>query len=372
MNEKNSYIPLSVPDIRGNPISKISKAIKENWISSASPGVEEFENKIAKICNSNHALATITGSAALHLALVSLGLGKNSKVVVPDLTFAATINSVILSGALPILVDVNDYSWTLDVELFKKSIKLFKPDAVIVVHTLGHPAEMDEIKELCISNKILLIEDAAGSMGSTYKGEFVGSLGDAGIFSFNGNKIFTTGSGGAVILNNDQFADAARLLYKQARYNNSYSYKRVGYNYRMSNLNASLGLSQINFLHSFIAKKRKIAFTYDNAFKNIVNLKPMPRLEWSESNCWLYTLQTKNKIHSISLIEYLKEKGIDAKLFWNALSSELPYSRYDKVLTGNSINLTGKLVSLPCSTSLTFKDQLRVFNAVNQWNFDNI
>ena len=193
------FIPLAIPDLRGKPISMVSKAIKDNWISSAGPAVDEFEKLIAKEVNSKFALATITGSAALHLALKVFGLGKGDRVLVPDFTFAATINSVIVSGAEPILVDVDRETWTLDIESTKKAVLKFKPKAIIVVHTLGHPAHMDELKKITSENNILLIEDAAGALGAKYKDRAVGSLSDAGIFSFNGNKVFSTGAGGALI-----------------------------------------------------------------------------------------------------------------------------------------------------------------------------
>ena len=229
-----NYIPLSIPDIRGNASEVVGNVIKDNWVSSAAPGVDVFEKQIAKLALSKFALATINGSAALHLALVTLGIGKGSKVIVPDLTFAATVNAVILAGATPIFVDVNNYSWTLDINLTKEAIRLHKPDAIVVVHTLGHPAEMDELKNICSINKMLLIEDAAGAIGSRYKGKPLGSLGDAGVYSFNGNKILTTGGGGALLLQSKKYEKKAKILYKQARVANEYSYNYIGFKKRQS------------------------------------------------------------------------------------------------------------------------------------------
>ena len=367
MVEEN-LIPLCVPDIRGNGLGMVSNAINDNWVSSAAPGVDVFENEIARTVSSKFALATINGSAALHLALVTLGIGKGSKVLVPDFTFVATINAVIMSGAIPILVDVNNYSWTLDLNLTEKAIKLHKPDAVIVVHTLGHSAEMDELKNMCATKHIFLIEDAAASIGSNYKGKSLGTIGDAGIYSFNGNKTLTTGGGGALLLQSKKYAKKAKLLYKQARDSNEYTYSKVGFNYRMPNLNAALGISQLNHLTNFINAKRNIAAIYDNAIKSLKNIRPMPRLEWGDSSCWLYSIKTLNKQTSLSLIDFLKTKNIEAKLFWNALSIQTPYKEFLNVLQGNSVELSGSIVSIPSSTSLKKLEQQRVIQALTEWD----
>jgi len=363
-----NYIPLSIPDIRGNASEVVGNVIKDNWVSSAAPGVDVFEKQIAKLASSKFALATINGSAALHLALVTLGIGKGSKVIVPDLTFAATVNAVILAGATPIFVDVNNYSWTLDINLTKEAIRLHKPDAIVVVHTLGHPAEMDELKNICSINKMLLIEDAAGAIGSRYKGKPLGSLGDAGVYSFNGNKILTTGGGGALLLQSKKYEKKAKILYKQARVANEYSYNYIGFNYRMPNINAALGLSQLEYLPDLIKSKQHIANIYDDSLKGLKNIISMPRLDWGESSCWLYSLKTANKKSSLSLIKFLKNRNIESKLFWNALSVQRPYKSFYNVLQGNSIKFSGTIVSIPCSSSLKKKDQLTVIEALIEWN----
>ena len=363
-----NYIPLSIPDIRGNASEVVGNVIKDNWVSSAAPGVDVFEKQIAKLASSKFALATINGSAALHLALVTLGIGKGSKVIVPDLTFAATVNAVILAGATPIFVDVNNYSWTLDINLTKEAIRLHKPDAIVVVHTLGHPAEMDELKNICSINKMLLIEDAAGAIGSRYKGKPLGSLGDAGVYSFNGNKILTTGGGGALLLQSKKYEKKAKILYKQARVANEYSYNYIGFNYRMPNINAALGLSQLEYLPDLIKSKQHIANIYDDSLKGLKNIISMPRLDWGESSCWLYSLKTANKKSSLSLIKFLKNRKIESKLFWNALSVQRPYKSFYNVLQGNSIKFSGTIVSIPCSSSLKKKDQLTVIEALIEWN----
>ena len=336
MNKKNNInnqlISLAVPDMRGDIVTPLSKIIKENWVSTAGKEIDQLELKLSKVAQSKYALATITGSSALHLALKPLGIGKGSKVIVPDLTFAATINSVILSGATPIIVDINNYNWTIDIDLTEKAIKLHKPDAIIAVHTLGNPAEIDELKELCEKYGLLFIEDAAGAIGATYKNKSVGALGDAGVYSFNGNKIITTGAGGALLINSKKLYLKAKLLYSQARVGIEYNYDDIGYNYRMPNINAVLGLSQINYLADLLKDKRKIASLYDKAFANRKDIFLMPRLKNSNSSCWLYSIQTSSRNDSLSLINYLNKKNIQSRLFWSSLANQAPYKKYDNYL----------------------------------------
>ena len=367
MQSKNTFIPLAIPDLRGDISGPILKVIKENWLSTAGKEINELESQIANISNSKYALATITGSSALHLALKTLGIGKKHKVLIPDLTFAATINAVILSGATPIIVDVNDHNWTIDLKLTEQAMNLHKPDALIVVHTLGNPAEISQLKDLCKKYEVLFIEDAAGAIGATYKNKPVGSFGNAGIYSFNGNKIITTGAGGALLLNSNKLYLKAKLLYSQARVGKEYNYEDVGYNYRMPNINAVLGLSQINYLSDFIKDKRKIASIYDEAFFKRKDIIPMPRLKEGKSSCWLYSIRTASKKDSLSLINYLYENNIESRLFWNALSAQRPYKSYDKYLNGISYKLTGTIVSIPCSTSLNINNQERVIDLIMKW-----
>jgi len=362
------FIPLSIPDLRGNIKRNLIKAIQENWVSSAAPGVKKLEIEIAKIASAKYAIATITGSAALHLALKTLNLGLGNKVIVPDFTFAATINAVELTGASPIIVDVNKEDWTLDCSLLNRVILKEKPDAIIVVHTLGHPANMKAILALRRKYKIKIIEDAAGAMGAEYENKKIGCLGDAGTFSFNGNKVLTTGSGGALLLNSKKLYNRASLLAKQGKAGLEYKYKLSGFNYRMSNLNAALGYPQIKLFKQLLNKKIAIAKFYDKAFKSNTHFTPMPRNKKVRSSCWLYSLKMHNKKDAKSLIKHLKEKKIEARLFWENLSSQKPYKSYLLISKKVSNSLSEKIVSLPCSTSLTKKDQETVIKETLNWS----
>lgn len=361
------FIPLSIPDLRGNIKYHLTKAVKENWVSSAAPGIKKFEHEIAKIASSKYAIATITGSAALHLALKTLGLGKSDKIIVPDFTFAASINAVELAGSIPLIVDINYQDWTLDTSILEQVILKEKPKAVIVVHTLGHPADMKKILKLKKKYNIKVIEDAAGAMGAEFENKKVGCLGDAGIFSFNGNKIITTGSGGALLLNSKRLYNLAMLLAKQGKPKTNYIYKHSGFNYKMSNINASLGYPQIKLFNQFLKKKIEIANLYDKAFKSNRRFLPMPRNSNVKSSCWLYSLKMQTKKDANSLIKFLYKKNIEARLFWENLSSQKPYKDYFFKGNNVSLELSKKIVSLPCSTSLTIKDQKIVIKEVLNW-----
>ena len=361
------FIPLSVPDLRGNIKDHLFKAIEENWISSAAPGVKAFEKEIAKIACSKFAIATITGSAALHLALKTMKIGVGDKVVVPDYTFAASINAVELVGATPIIVDVSKEDWTLDTKLLEKVILKEKPTAVIVVHTLGHPAKMNDLLKFKKKYKLKIIEDAAGAMGAEFKNKKVGCIGDAGIFSFNGNKVLTTGSGGALLLNSKKLFIRANCLAKQGKEGAEYKYKYSGFNYKMSNLNASIGYPQIKLFKSLLKKKIDIAIMYDKAFKLISKFSPMPRSASTKSSCWLYSIKMSSRRDAKSLIKYLKHKNIESRLFWENLSSQKPYKSYTTISNKVSSNLSGRVVTLPCSTSLTEKDQKTVIMETLNW-----
>ena len=361
------FIPLSVPDLRGNIKEHLLKAIEENWISSAAPGVKNFEKEIAKIAYSKFAIATITGSAALHLALKTLKIGVGNKVVVPDFTFAASINAVELVGATPIIVDVSKEDWTLDTKLLEKVILKDKPDAVIVVHTLGHPAKMNDLLKFKKKYKLKIIEDAAGAMGAEFENKKVGCIGDAGIFSFNGNKVLTTGSGGALLLNSKTLYNRASLLAKQGKEGIEYKYKYSGFNYKMSNINASIGYPQIKLFKDLLKKKIAIAITYDTAFQLISKFTPMPRSVKVKSSCWLYSLKMSSRGDAKSLIKFLKDKNIESRLFWESLSSQKPYKNYITVSNKVSNYLSGRIVSLPCSTSLTDDDQKTVIKETLNW-----
>lgn len=361
-------IPLSVPDLRGREKQLLVRCIDDNWVSSAGPEVTDFEAACRELTGRSHAVAVVNGTAALHLALLAAGVERGDVVAVPDWTFAATANAVCHAGATPLFIDVADEDWALDPVLLDEALAsepLVK--AVIAVDPLGHAADFDAIAEICRRRGVALVEDAAGAIGGTYKGAPCGSFGDVSTFSFNGNKTVTAGGGGMVLTDD---ADAARLvrhISTQARPGRDYLHDRVGFNYRMTNLNAAVGLAQIERLADMVASKRAIAARYDAALNGRSDIAPMPRPEHSQSSCWLYSVQLATSHDADELVATLSSAGIEARTFWRSLSEQIAWSGAGRRLTGVSRHLSGTVVSLPSSSSLTTDQQERVIGAISAW-----
>ena len=363
-------IPLTVPDLRGNESVYLRRCLTQNWVSAAGPDVRVLEQHLATLCDVRHAVATVNGTAALHLALVVAGVGPGDRVVVPDFTFAATANAVVHAGAQPLFVDVAADSWTLDADCLAAALDQHgeKIRAVVPVHALGHPADMAPIVELARGCGIPVIEDAAGAIGARYRGRAVGGLGDAAIFSFNGNKTVTAGGGGAIVTNRTDWADRARSLSTQARDAETYRHTEVGFNYRMPNINAALCLAQLERLEDMVTAKRAIAARYDAALADHGDLRPMPRAPWADSACWLYSVKCANAHYAQSLVHHLRTEGIESRVAWLSLSGQEPYAEAEAVLNGVSESISGCVVSLPCSSSLTRGKQGRVIAALRRWS----
>jgi perosamine synthetase len=360
-------IPLAVPDLGGNESAWLQRCIADGWVSSAGPFVTEFERAIATLAGVGHGVAIVNGTAALHLALVVAGVRKGDHVVVPDWTFAATANAVLMAGAVPVFVDVEESSWALDAALLEQAIDQYRPAAAFAVHVLGHPADMDAIMSAARARGVPVIEDAAGAIGAFYKGRPVGGLGDAATFSFNGNKTVTTGGGGAIGTSRGDWAKRARALSAQSRPGTAYRYEEAGFNYRMPNINAALGLAQLERLDAMLAAKRTIAARYDAALAGRADLSPMPRAPWARSGCWLYSVRCATRADAASLVAHLDAASITARTFWEALSQQTPYRAFPAVRTGVADALSGTVVSVPCSSHLTEAEQARVIDALAAW-----
>ena len=362
-------IPLAVPDLRGNEAAYLAKCVADNWVSSAGPFVTGLETRMAELTGRRRGVATVNGTTALHLALVAAGVGPGGLVAVPDWTFGATANAVYHAGAVPYFVDVTRATWTLDPDLLARVLSGAdnRIRAVVAVHALGHPADMTPIMETCSKAGVPVIEDAAGAIGARYNDRPVGNLSDLAVFSFNGNKTITAGGGGMVVTDDDEKADRMRALSTQARLGRDYAYGEVGYNYRMTNLNAAVALAQLERLDEMVAAKRRIAGAYDAGLAERGDLAPMPRAAWAESSCWLYSVKTASAADAGSLVGHLGAKAIEARPFWQALSSQAPYRDAPHSLSGVAAALSGRVVSLPCSSSLTAAEQDRVLAALASW-----
>lgn len=323
---------------------------------------------MAALTQRRYAVATVNGTAALHLTLLTLGVRPGDFVAVPDWTFAATANAVRHAGATPVFVDIDPATWCLDPTLIPQARAAAggRLAAIIAVHVLGQPADMDRIR--LAAEATPLVEDAAGAIGALYKGRPAGALSDAAIFSFNGNKTVTAGGGGMIVTDSKELADAARHLSTQARRTTSYEHDAVGFNYRMTNLNAAVGVAQLERLDAMLAAKRAIAARYDAAFSENPHFTLMPRASWATSGCWLYSLRCADNETADSLVAYLREEKTEARIFWRALSRQPAWRGAPQVSAGVSDSLSGTVVSLPCSSSLIETDQQHVIQAVQRWS----
>jgi perosamine synthetase len=360
-------IPLAVPDLGEAEAAAVARCITDNWVSSAGPDVTRFEARMAEMTGRAHGVALVNGTAALYIALRVAGVGAGDKVLVPDFTFAATANAVLQAGATPVFLDVTEESWTLDPSLLTDAIAKHRLKAAIPVHVLGHPADMDAIMAICRQAGVTVIEDAAGAIGARYRGQPAGGLGDAAIFSFNGNKTVTAGGGGMIVTDDESWARQARAVSTQAREGSGYRYREAGFNYRLPNLNAALGLAQLGRLDEMLAAKRTIAARYDQALAGRDDLVPMPRCGWAESGCWLYSVRCASRGDAAALTQYLDHENIEARVFWEPLSEQAPYADAPRRLTGVAARLSGTVVSLPCSSQLSEPEQLRVIAALQAW-----
>jgi perosamine synthetase len=364
-------IPLSIPDLRGREAEYLATCVRDNWVSSAGPFVTSFELQIAELAGRGFAVATMNGTAALHLALVGIGVGTGDHVVVPDWTFAATANAVYHAGAIPVFVDVDADSWTLDPNQLERvfdSPDHEKISAVIAVDTLGYTADMDALAQICRRRGVPLIEDAAGAIGASYKGQPAGGFGDVSIFSFNGNKTLTAGGGGMVLTNDQEKARLMSHLSKQARVGKDYEHDAIGFNYRMTNVNAAIGIAQLERLPEMLLRRRQITEAYNETLNGCDVMTPQPSPLWASTSAWLYSLLCADTSVASALVEHLRAKGIEARKFWKSLSAQPAYSRFPSLLSGVSENLSGSVVSLPSSSSLTDDELAKVIDELRSFD----
>lgn len=362
------WVPLSVPDLGEFEADAVARVVRENWVSSAGPQVVELERKVADLAQRKFGVAAVNGTAALHMALMGLGIGAGDAVVVPDWTFAATANCVAQAGAKPLFVDVSASDWALDPDLVDQALAgEITVKAVIAVDPLGHSADFERLGQICKRYGIPLIEDAAAAIGAFYRGRPCGSFGLASTFSFNGNKSVTAGGGGMLVTDSEALAERVRHVSSTARMGQSYEHDVVGWNYRMPNLNAALALAQLSRLEQLISNKIRIAATYDRAIAGRNDLSPMPRPQHSKSSCWLYNVRVATEGDADSLVLALRSARIEARIFWRSLSRQRAWAPSKSIVSGVSQCLSGTVVSLPCSSSLSVPQQQRVLDVVQSW-----
>ena len=348
------------PLLGGNELEYVTECITTNWISSQGKYVQKFEDEVKSYTGSEYALAVSNGTVALHLALVSLGIGPGDEVIVPDITFGATLNAVIQSGAKPVIIDVEESSWNLSVELLKKHITP-NTKAIMPVHIYGIPCNMPEIMAIADANNLLVIEDCAEALGSTINSKHVGTFGDIGTFSFFGNKVITCGEGGAIIFKDAETYNKAKILRDHGMTpGKRYWHDVVGFNYRLTNLQAAVGCAQFEQLAGFREKRKQIFSWYEKYLLKSGYFEVQQLENGYDSSYWLFTAKLKG--HSLikrdDLIDKLAKVGVDTRPVFYPMSQMPPFAQYDKHLTGMSEHISHNGISLPTSVYLS-EDEIK-------------
>ncbi len=372
-------IPLAVPNIGERERELVAEAMASGYVSSVGAFVGEFERRFADVVGSRFAVACASGTAAIHVGLVLLGVGPGDVVPVSDFTFVGSSNPVRYQGADVVLVDSERSTWTMDPDALTELLERRSaaggpmPRVVEVVHVLGQPARLAEILDVCARFGVAVLEDAAESLGAGWStgplaGRQTGAVARVGAFSFNGNKIVTTGGGGMLVTDDEELAARAKHLTTQAKVpDTGYLHDEIGYNYRLTNLSAALGVAQLERLPEFVRRKREIAATYDAAFAG-TGLELPPRVPGFLSTYWLYSVLVPESLPGgrDRLLDHLDRAGVMARALWRPLHAQPPYAADERIGGEVGDDLFARGLSLPCSTDLTDTDQERVIDAVLQ------
>ena len=370
----NSRIWLSPPHMSGMEEKYIREAFATNWIAPLGPNVDEFEHALSLYLEGNHITALASGTAAIHLALILLGVTQGDEVIAPDFTFSATINPIIYQGAIPLFVDSEMRTWNMDPGLLEEVIvgrmkKNKKPKAIIFVEIYGMPANMEAIAEISSKYDIPLIEDSAEALGSRYNNRHCGTFGEMGILSFNGNKIITTSGGGALVSKNRDYTDTAKFLASQAKENTlHFEHLQVGYNYRMSNVLAGIGRGQMEVIDDRVAAHRQINQRYRALLSDIPGLlfQSEPEEKYF-SNFWLTSLifsEPGEPVNARSVIRALGEDNIDSRPLMKPMHMQPVFKSYPAFLNGHSEYLFSHGLSLPSGSNLSDQDIERVAGGI--------
>jgi perosamine synthetase len=362
----SEFIPVAEPDFGGNEEAYLVDCLRSTWISSIGPYVSRFEKDFAQFCGTRFALSTSNGTTALHVTLAALGIGPGAEVIVPTLTFIATANAVAYTGAKVVFADSEYETWNVSSNSIQSKISN-RTKAIIAVHVYGHPADMDSILEVARQYELPVVEDAAEAHGAEYKGARVGSLGVAGIFSFYGNKIITTGEGGMVTLDDPELAQRATFLKDHAMSSERrYWHPEIGFNYRLTNLQAAIGVAQLEQVDTFIEKKRANAMRYNALLKGIRGITLPPAAAWAKNVYWMYSILLDDAfpLGRDELILQLRRRGIDSRPFFYPLHTMPPYARNESYPVAEDLARRG--LNLPSSSRLTPEQIERVCSAIRE------
>lgn len=353
---------MAEPDIGSHERTYMNEAFDSGWISSKGLFISRFEEAFAKFAGTKYSVSCSNGTTALHLAVRALGIGDGDEVIVPDLTFASPANAVLYEKGKPVLADIDRKYWCIDPERVRESITE-RTKAIIVVHLYGHPADMDQIKEIAREHGLKVIEDCAEAHGATYKGKMVGSIGDVGCFSFYGNKIITTGEGGMVITNDYDLAERIRILRDHGMLpSRRYWHEDVGYNYRMTNIQAAIGLAQLESIREKIEKRRWIAKKYSEYIDNVAELQP--EMPWASNVYWLPTFILDSSFWEgprDSVMSLLAKEGVESRPVFYPLNEMPPY--VSEKAFPNSYYVSYHGLSLPVSSKFN-EDDIRTISEI--------
>lgn len=363
--DRRLHLPVTAPSLGEKELQYVIECVLTGWISSGGKFVTRFEEVFAAFCDTRYGIATSSGTAALHLALLALGIGPGDEVIVPTLTFVATANAVSYTGARPVFVDSELGTWNMDPNEVAGAITP-RTRVIIPVHLYGHPVDMDPVLEIAEHYGLPVIEDAAEAHGARYKGRCVGGIGDLGVFSFYGNKIITTGEGGMVTTNRADLADKLRLLRNHGMSRERrYWHPVLGYNYRLTNLQAAVGVAQMEKVDVILANKQRIARAYTAGLQEVPGISLPPRAAWADNVYWLYSILVEPGVFGRTrdeLMACLREEGIETRPLFLPVHTQPTYNTGQRLPVAEHLAATG--LSLPSSPSLTPDAQTGVINAV--------
>ena len=376
-------ISLCVPHLGGREWEYVKECLDTNFVSSVGPFVSRFEREFAARLGAKHAVATVNGTAALHVALLVAGVEPDDEVLVSTLTFIAPVNAIRYANAWPVFVDAEPEFWQMDVNRVREFLERDcvsangelrnrstgrRVRAIVPVHILGHPCDIEPIVSLARRFGLKVVEDATESLGATYHGTPVGRHGDVSCFSFNGNKLITTGGGGMVVTDSDAIAQRTRYLTTQAKDDPiEFVHGAVGFNYRLTNIQAAMGCAQLERLEAHVADKRRIASTYSAALGDIPGITRMPQAPWAESAFWMYTMLVNPSefgVGSRDLLRNLEGEGIQARPLWQPAHMSPAHRDASRASCPVAEDLNARSLSLPCSVGLTGADQDRVIATI--------
>jgi len=367
-------IPVCIPTLTGNEEKYVLDCLRGNWISSMGSYITEFENRFADYVGAKHGISCANGTVAIHLALASLGIGKGDEVIAPDFTMIGTTNPIVYCNATPVFVDSEPITWNMDISKLEEKITK-NTKAIIPVHIYGHPIDMNPLMEIAEKHGLKVIEDAAEAHGAEYYGKRVGSIGDMGCFSFYANKIITTGEGGMVVTNDDKLAEKLKSLRNHAFGVPRFVHTEVGYNYRLTNMQAAIGLAQLEQIDQFIESRRNNAKKYNELLKDVEGITLPKELPWAKNVYWMYGILLEDNfgMGKDLAMEELKKLGVETRSFFMPLHRQPAYVSLGIKIEGGypvSEDLFRKGFYLPSSSSLTEGQIQEVVTAVKKLKND--